>query len=144
LFESPVQERFFKAADEADTAIHTKKKGQQCPGRSLEENYPALAVATGKIADLIPELMQLPDPRYGLISLRTLHHYASHLAESGEYVPAAISAAKVVARHAPPGSDIEQQAVSLWSKHAEVVSEAEMPQQHHRAVGPGIKLTLKM
>lgn len=113
----------FKTLKEADTAMSTK-------------DYPALAVAAGKVADLIPEYTQFAKPLYVI---------ASRLAESGEYVPAAISAAKVVARYAPPGSDLEQQAVSLWSKHAEVVPvEPNTPHHHPSAVGNGFTRTLKM
>jgi hypothetical protein len=113
-------ETLFKALTEADRAMSTN-------------DYPALATAAGKIADLIPQHTHFVKPLYVI---------ATRLAESGEYVPAAINAAKVVARYAPPGSDLEQGAVSLWSKHAEVVPEAATP--HHRAVGQGFKLTLKI
>jgi hypothetical protein len=111
-------ERLIKALTEADRAITSK-------------DYPALATAAGKVADLIPEHTQFVKPLYVI---------ATRLAESGEYVPAAINAAKVVARYAPPGSDLEQKAVTLWSKHAEVVpAEAQTPR---RAMSHGYKLTL--
>ena len=88
--------------DEAERAISSK-------------DYPALAAAAGRIAVLVPNNSYLVEP---------LHLIATRLAESGEYIPAAIEAAKVAADYAPSGSDLERQAVSTWSKHVDALPEA--------------------
>ena len=88
--------------DEAERAINNK-------------DYPALAAAAGKIAALVPNNWYLVEP---------LHLIATRLAESGEYIPAAIEAAKVAADYAPSGSDLERQAVSTILKHVEALPEA--------------------
>jgi hypothetical protein len=78
-------------------------------------DYPALAAAAGRIAALVPDTSHLAEP---------LHVIATRLAESGEYIPPAIDAAKVAARYAPSGSDLERQAVSTILKHVEAPPEA--------------------
>ena len=88
--------------DEAERAINNK-------------DYPALAAAAAKIAALVPDNRYLVEP---------LHVIATRLAETAEYIPAAIDAAKVAAIYAPSGSDLERQAVSTWSKHVEALPEA--------------------
>jgi hypothetical protein len=88
--------------DEAERAINNK-------------DYPALAAAAGKIAALVPNNWYLVEP---------LHLIATRLAESAEYIPAAIEAAKVAADYAPSGSDLERQAVSTILKHVEALPEA--------------------
>jgi hypothetical protein len=88
--------------DEAERAINNK-------------DYPALAAAAAKIAALVPDNRYLVEP---------LHVIATRLAETAEYIPAAINAAKVAAIYAPSGSDLERQAVSTWLKHVEALPEA--------------------
>ena len=87
--------------DEAERAINNK-------------DYRALAVAASKIAAVVLENRYLVEP---------LHVIATRLAETAEYIPAAVNAAKVAASYAPSGSDLERQAVSTWSKHVEALPE---------------------